>query len=179
MIKRAYFNVFKKGIETLRRKGKDELTFEYFKKKYLLNLRKEKFDPNNLSDKEKIFILHYLNSPFVKKNENLITFKELPTCNIYFPSIHARVYQPIIEKYGKNPEDFVRKGMEIGGVKIKNTSIKFDVFPEVFYIFELVPEDEEFSAEVKVLFNKTTVNIFPVEDIVVISEEITSKLTGE
>jgi len=64
-------------------------------------------------------------------------------------------------------------------VKIKNTSIKFNVFPEVFYIFELVPEDEEFSAEVKVLFNKTTVNIFPIEDIVVISEEITSKLTGE
>jgi len=50
--------------------------------------------------------------------------------------------------------------MEIGGVKIKDTSIKFNVFPKVFYIFELVPEDEKFSAEVKVLFNKITLTFF-------------------
>lgn len=180
MIKQSYQVVYKEGLEELKNKEKEQFHFKYLTRDYIFDVKKEKFIPDDLSDKEKILALHYLiSSNNFKINNELITFKELPTGNIYFPSIRARVHQPLIEKFGKVPQEFIKKAVSINGEIIGETSIKFNVFPEVFYIFELIPEDEEFPAEVKIFFNKTTVNIFQIEDIVIISEEITNHLTGE
>jgi len=42
----------------------------------------------------------------------------------------------------------------------------------------LIPEDDEFPPEIKVFFNKSTVNTYQIEDIVIIAEEITNKFIG-
>jgi len=147
----------------------------YFNKKIKIDLSSKNFEGVE-DDREKIIILHYLCKYKEKKDDELITYKNLPDGNFYFPSIYSRVYLPVIEKYKKSPFKFVERGLEIGGEKISELSIKFPVFPDVFFIFELIPEDEEFPADLKILFNKKGSEIFEIEDLAVIGEIIISKM---
>lgn len=179
-MKKGFLQAFKESLGLLKQKNQTVFDLIYWNKNYILNIAEGKFIPDDLNEREKILILHYLNSLPAVKDERLITFKELPTGNIYFSSIYSRVYQPVIEKYGKYPEEFIVKCVKMGGKKIKENTIEFNIFPEVKYLFELIPEDEEFPAELKVFFNRTTLNIFKqIEDVVIIAEEITEKIVEE
>ncbi|MGB9677490.1 MAG: DUF3786 domain-containing protein [Candidatus Ratteibacteria bacterium] len=148
----------------------------YFNKIVKIDFILKKFEGVD-DEKEKVILLHYLRNFKDKKNNELITFKSLPDGNFYFPSIYSRVYLPLIKKYGKNPERFIEKSLEIGGEKISDFSIKFNVFPNVFFIFELIPEDEEFPADLRILFNRVSSEIFEIEDLAIIGEIIVSKIT--
>lgn len=157
-------------------KGNKEIDIVYFKKMVKIDMNSKKFI--GIDDKkEQIIIIHYLCNFSDKKNEELITFKNLPEGSFYFPSIYSRIYLPIIEKYGSIPSKFLEKSIKASAEKISDFSVKFNVFSNVFYIFELIPEDEEFPADLKILFNKTASEIFEIEDLAIIGEIIVSKIT--
>jgi len=184
-MEKSYSEVIRRGFEELERiikigsrtfqieNGKIELL--YFNKKIKIDLTSKDFEGVE-DNREKIIILHYLCKFKDKKNDELITYKNLPDGNFYFSSIYSRVYLPLIERYKKNPLKFIEKGLEIGGEKISELSIKFSIFPEVFFIFELIPEDEEFPADLKISFNRKGSEIFEIEDLAVIGEIIESKI---
>jgi hypothetical protein len=184
-MEKCYSEVLKKCFEDLQgviKSGDKKIQIEnnkiellYFNKKIKIDLKSNNFEGVE-DDKEKIIILHYLCKFKDGKNDELITYKNLPDGNFYFPSIYSRVYFPVIEKYKKNPSKFIEKCIEIGGEKISDFSIKFTIFPDIFFIFELIPEDEEFPADLKILFNRKGSEIFEIEDLAVIGEIIESKI---
>ncbi|MFN4227204.1 MAG: DUF3786 domain-containing protein [Candidatus Ratteibacteria bacterium] len=167
-------NAWKQVLEKLENK---KVKIIYFGKEIEVDLNLKKFN-HLLETKEKILILHYL----LRKpehnflNDKIINFKELKEGSFYFPSIYSRVHLPLIEKYGKNPEKFLESAISLGGQKISDFKIKINVFPEVYYILELIPEDEEFPADIKIFFNKKASEIFEIEDLTIIGEIIVSKM---
>lgn len=159
---------------------KDNKIFvSYFKNRVEIDLTKRKFYPE-LEDREKILILHYVCGKYKINEENegdeIITFKNLPEGSFYFPSIYSRIYQPLIEKYKENSDKFFEKMVEIGREKITDYSVKIKIFPDVFFIFEIIPEDDEFPADLRVFFNKISSEIFEIEDLTIIGEIIVSKI---
>ncbi|HOK56031.1 MAG TPA: DUF3786 domain-containing protein [bacterium] len=156
--------------------GENEIELTYLNQVIKIDILSMKFN-KDINDKEKVIILRYLCKFPYKKSDELITFKSLPEGNFYFPSIYSRIYLPLIKKYGKEPEKFVGKSIEIGAERFNDFSVKFNIFSDVFFIFDLIPEDDEFPADLRILFNKTTSEIFEIEDIAIIGEIIVSKIT--
>ncbi|MCM8785806.1 MAG: DUF3786 domain-containing protein [Candidatus Omnitrophica bacterium] len=163
--------------ENLEKLEKRTVKIIYFGEEIEIDLNLKKFNPE-LETKEKILILHYLLRKPKQNffNDEIISFKELKEGTFYFSSIYSRVYLPLIKKYGKNPEKFVENGILIGGEKISDFKIKFKIFPEIYFIIELIPEDDEFPADIKIFFNKKADEIFEIEDLAIIGELIVSKM---
>lgn len=126
-----------------------------------------------------ILILHYL----IKKTEGLplisgnwISFKELDGGQGYFPAFKKRAIEPIIRKYGSNPdsildiiERFPAKSVQFGDI-----GIVIEAFENVPLLITLYRGDEEFSPEANILFDRSISNILCTEDVVVLSGIVAS-----
>ena len=125
-----------------------------------------------------ILILHYL----IRKSEgipaptgNWISFKELAGGQGYYPTSKKRVIEPIVKKYGSEPEALLRGGA--GGLKVKkaelaDVSVVLEAFQEVPVLITFWRGDDEFGPKANVLFDRSITDIFCTEDIVVLSETI-------
>ncbi len=168
--------VFLKGTLKKTVKFKENKIFlSYLNRPLEIDLTSANFNPE-IEYREKILVLHYICKDSQIYSEEMITFKNLPEGPFYYPSIYSRIYLPLIEKYGKDVEGFVKKMIEVGGGKISEFSVKLNIFSDVFFIFEIIPEDEEFPPDLKIFFNKKASDIFEIEDLVIIGEIIVSKL---
>jgi hypothetical protein len=122
----------------------------------------------SLTVKEKILIMHYLlNSREIPETGTLIGPKEIETGSIYYPSVVARVYRPLVEKFGRAPDEFLKKSLELNAWKsnFSEYAVKFTVFPRVKLLFVLRPEDAEFPADCQVLFDANISQLLDTEDI--------------
>lgn len=158
------------------------IKIRYFNKTYSVKYPEIKFlNGQNLSEKEKILILHYLASPGNSHHSETcrqyISFREIKTGTIYFPSFEDRVIKPLIATYGGNPELFIQKSLVIGGSKssFSKYSIIFRIFPKVEVMFALYPADEELPAGASVLFNPSITDFLDIEDIAIVCEESVNK----
>lgn len=156
------------------------LVVSYLKRPCLIQYPEISFrNGESLTVKEKILILHYLvNSREIPEAGTLIGPKEIETGSIYYPSVISRVYRPTVEKFGKTPNEFLKKALELNAEKsdFSEYAVKFTVFPKVKLLFVLHPEDAEFPADCQVLFDANINQLLETEDIVVMCEEITERL---
>ena len=126
-------------------------------------------------DYTSIITIHYL----IRRLEGLapirgewISFKELPGGEAYYPVFKKRVIDVISQKYGKNPEALFELIKRFGGRK-ENTgdaSVVMNVFDNVPMLVTIWKGDDEFTPEANLLFDKSIMDIFGTEDIVVLSE---------
>ncbi|MCL5408654.1 MAG: DUF3786 domain-containing protein [Candidatus Omnitrophica bacterium] len=160
-------------------KVKNILTVFYLDTFYSIQYPEIKFLDETLKNREKILILHYLigAKKYIKEN-GFIGFKDIPSGEMYYPALHSRIYKPLIKKFGDHPLNFMEKAKKLNGkpFDISEFSVRFSVFPKIHLIFILYPADEEFSADAKVLFDASISEIFDIENIVVMCEEIVIKL---
>lgn len=121
-----------------------------------------------------ILILHYL----VQKLKGLpkplgdwISFKELPGGLGYYDAFRRRSLEPIIRKYGKRPHGLIACLDRLPGKRIQygDCGIVLDVLEAVPVLITIWGQDEEFSAESNMLFDRTIMQVFCTEDIVVLS----------
>ena len=124
-----------------------------------------------------VLILHYL----VQKIKGLpsitgewISFRQLDGGHIYYPVFKKRVIAPINRKYSANPEALLGliERFKARKVALSDIGIVLEAFDKVPVLIELWKADEEFGAEVNVLFDKSIINIFCTEDITVLAESI-------
>jgi hypothetical protein len=126
-------------------------------------------------DYTSILLLHYL-AQKLKELPSIsgewISFKQLEGGEGYFPTFKQRVIEPIIRKYGQNPEFLLglTERFKAKRIQLADISIVLDVFDGVPLLITLWRGDEEFSAEVNILFDKNIKDIFCTEDIVILSE---------
>lgn len=128
-----------------------------------------------------VLLLHYLISDLKGipplKNE-WISFKDVPEGPYYYPAYRRRSIEPIIRKYGENPEGlltFLEK-LNAKQIKIGDIGIQFNAFEKVPVAVSVWKKDEEFDAEANVLFDANITGIFPTEDIVVLAGLIAGTL---
>ena len=134
---------------------------------------------NEVSEKEKIIILHYLTlSKGTPLSGKLIDFRGVPGGNIYYSVFEARVHQPFLALFGRKPSLFIQASKALEGEKMDfgDTAFKFMVLPRVPINFILHQGDEEFPPAGKVLFDSSISDYLETEDIAIICEDTVREL---
>ncbi|MFH1478149.1 MAG: DUF3786 domain-containing protein [Candidatus Omnitrophota bacterium] len=132
-------------------------------------------------DYYKILILHYLAKEDRVSDigrDDWMSFKEMDGGSVYFTAFRKRAIDPIIRKYGDNPEALYNRMSLFKAQKMAtgSSSISIEVFSKIKVGIVLWEKDEEFGADCNMLFNRSARLIFPTEDIAVLGGIIASKL---
>jgi len=128
---------------------------------------------------EKILILHYLsNADNRELSGNLITYRQIKSGSVYFPTFEKRSTIPFTNYFSKNPDSLLKAAQAVNGEKcdLGDISVKIMAFPKMplYYVIHL--GDDEFPASGSILFDETIENIFSAEDIAVLCQQIVFKL---
>lgn len=121
-----------------------------------------------------ILILHYLTSKLrgaCVLSGQWFPFKEIAGIEGYLSAFRKRAIEPIIRKYSKNPEGIfsVLERLPAQKATQADASIIIEVFEDVPVLICLWGQDEEFNADANIFFDKNIINIFCIEDIVVLA----------
>lgn len=182
------------GYEVAINKAWQELAKQAKEKKFFVKFLADEYEVNlvsrrvlsvscNVLAKEylTILILHYLS----QKLKGLpvpcaewISFKELPGGLGYYEAFSKRVLEPLVRKYGRNPLGLLSSLDRLPGKKIQygDCGIVVDLFEAVPVLITVWAQDDEFSAEANVLFDRTITQVFCTEDIVVLSEFLSKSI---
>ncbi|MGB9792790.1 MAG: DUF3786 domain-containing protein [Thermacetogeniaceae bacterium] len=123
----------------------------------------------------RILILHYLNSSKgVPVKNKWISFKELPSGQIYIDPFYNRAIRPLISIFGDKPERMVDAGRALGGKEgeIGDVSIIVPAFPLVPVAYVIWRGDEEFPPSGNILFDESAPDHLPTEDYAVLASTI-------
>ncbi len=121
-----------------------------------------------------IIILHYL----ARKAGGLpeiagewLNFREFSGIEGYYAAFRTRAIQPILNKYGSNPEGIYEVLERFPGKKVSgaDVSIVLEVIEGVPILISLWRADEEFVADANIFFDRSINKIFCTEDIVVLA----------
>lgn len=128
-----------------------------------------------------ILILHYL----IQKLKGLpelssqwLTFRELSGVEGYSAAYHKRSIEPIIRKYGNNPEALKEVLSRLPGKLSEggDVGIIIESFVNVPVLIKLWKTDAEFGPDANIYFDASIKNIFCTEDIVVLAQIVASQL---
>ena len=128
-----------------------------------------------------ILILHYLVSSIKglpQLSGEWVSFKELSGIEGYYPAFRLRAIEPIIRKYGQNPEAILAVQERLPAKKVNqgDVGLVVEVFAGVAVIITLWKGDSEFGPEANMLFDKNISRIFCTEDIVVLAGLLAGQL---
>jgi hypothetical protein len=173
----------KAGVEYVTRSGKNKIQISYLGRFYYITLPGVEISPADSTEpvpvRDQLLILHYFNTANgMPVTGRLITFRELPSGPIYFPTFTKRTVSPIIEKYKKKPQKLIAAAAKLGGQQTSygDVSVEIPAFPRVKITIVLWQGDAELPAEANILFDANIAGYLPTEDITVLSETITWKL---
>jgi hypothetical protein len=128
-----------------------------------------------------ILILHYLTQrlkglPGI--TDEWLSFKELSGVEGYLPTFRHRAIEPIIRKYGRNPQRILEVLARLPAKRVDqgDIGIVLEVFQGVPVLIILWQPDQEFGPEANMLFDRSIAQIFCTEDIVVLAGFIASQL---
>lgn len=126
-----------------------------------------------------ILILHYLSSAEgVSLKHQWISFKELPSGQIYINPFYNRAVRPLVKFFGDKPDALIKAGRVLGGEEMGmgDASIQIPVFPMVKVAYIIWEGDDEFPASGNVLFDASAPNYLPTEDYAVLGGMIVFEL---
>lgn len=172
--------------EVLALKPPHHVSIKFLADEYALDLENRKvfsLSCNSLAkDYTAILILHYL----VKKlsggmpglSGEWLDFREISGIEGYQSAFRQRVIDPIIRKYGKNPEGLLSVLDRFSAKKVPQADIGIviEVFEGIAVLVLFWRPDEEFGPEANMLFDKSITQAFCTEDVVVLAEIIARQL---
>jgi len=109
-----------------------------------------------------IYLLRAQEIPLAGKQQ---TEKDLPGGETFFRGPHELSRQPILERFGRNPEGFFRAGSSLGGERLDfgDSAFRFRALPRVPLDYILWAEDDEFPARVTLAFDATVAEHLPLD----------------
>lgn len=129
----------------------------------------------------KILVLHYLSvTKRPKEDPRVVSFAELPSGRTYAPVYHGRVIERLCRTVARNRESLLHAGEAIGGGigQGGDLALDFTPFPRVPLRLVWYAGDEELAPSAVLLLRRNIESFFCIEDIVVLSERIVSRLGG-
>ena len=129
-----------------------------------------------------VLILHYL----IKKLKGLpeltgewMTFNELSIVDSYYPVFRKRTIEPLLRKYGSNPQGIFSALERMPSKKVDNladAAIIVEAFDKVPVLVKIWGKDSEFNPDANILFDKNITGIFCTEDAVVLGGIVAASL---
>jgi hypothetical protein len=182
----GYETALKKAWDDLaNQKAPNSLTVKFMADEYSVDIPAEKILSLSCNvpakDFVSILILHYLAQKLKGLPElsgQWLTFREFSGVEGYYDAYHKRCIEPIIRKYGKNPDALT--GV-LGRLPAKQSSggdvsIVVDAFVNVPVLVKLWKQDTEFGPDANMYFDASIKNIFCTEDIIVLAQLVAGQL---
>jgi hypothetical protein len=109
-----------------------------------------------------IYLLRAKEIPLAGKQQ---TEKDLPGGETFFRGPHELSRQPVLERFGCDPEGFLRAGVSLNGERLDfgDVAFRFQALPRVPLDYILWVEDEEFPARVTLAFDATAAEHLPLD----------------
>ncbi len=128
-----------------------------------------------------ILILHYAAQKFKglpPLSGQWLTFRELAGIEAYYAAYQKRTIEPVIRKYGRNPEALkdVLNRLPSRLSQGADVSIIVEAFAQVPLLIKLWKADSEFGPDANIYFDSSIKNIFCIEDMVVFAQLAVSQL---
>ena len=155
------------------------ITLEYLNRSYQITL--PDIDVTLVDSQEavplktKVLLLHYfIRAKGAPPSGKMITFKELPGGTSYFPTFIKRTINPLLKRFGKEPQRLLETARKLGGHKADygDVAVTIDAFCYVPLTFVLWRGDAEFTPSASIMFDATITDYLAAEDIVVVCETI-------
>jgi hypothetical protein len=139
------------------------------------------FQPAELALTEKILILHYLGwgtAAEAPGSGRLVSFQQLAGASFYEPTYRQRGPARIARRFGEDLPAFLRAGLALGWSqeKMGDAACGGLVLPLVRCLAVLHRGDEEFPAEVNLLFSDGIARLLPLEDVAVLAGLVATRL---
>ena len=122
-----------------------------------------------------LLLLAYLvDSKAIDLGGKWISEKEVPGGSLFFTGPHKMPLDGLAERYGSSPADFLSAGRKLGGTSLEygDASIAFKALPRIPLAFVLWEVDDEFPAEVTVMFDESVYRHFPVDVILALVSSV-------
>jgi hypothetical protein len=139
------------------------------------------FQPAELALTEKILILHYLGwgtAVEASGSGRLVSFRELPGASFYEPTYRKRGPARIARRFGTDLPAFLRACRALGWTeeRMGDAACAGLVLPLVRCLAVLHRGDEEFPAEVNLLWSDGIARLLPLEDVAVLAGLVATRL---
>jgi len=123
-------------------------------------------------------LLYLLDAQAGEPTYTWISEKDLAGGTTFFRGPHALRVEGLKSAFGKDPEAFGRAGSRLGGVELGfgDKAFALIVFPRVPLAYVLWKEDEEFPAQVTVMFDSTIQKHFSLDGIWCLVAEVSQRI---
>ncbi len=175
-----------------------ETTYSWERKGYLLPVLNQKYlilpaeqkvfcmhgdfcEEENLRDYFYLMVLLYLlNAQEGEPTRTWISEKEMKGGTTFFRGPHALQVDELKNAFGRNPDAFGRAGRRLGGVELLfgDKAFALSVLPKVPLAYVLWKADQEFPAQVTVMFDSTIQKHFSLDGIWCIVAEVSQRILG-
>jgi len=131
-------------------------------------------------DLKVILITYLLNAQATPLVGKLVTGQSLKGGKTFFQGAHRFPLEPLIERYGRDAEGFLDRGISLGAVQERygDVGLRFAALPRVPVIMILWGADEEFPARLSVLFDASIEQHLPLDAIYGLVTEICRRIGG-
>jgi hypothetical protein len=128
-----------------------------------------------------ILILHYLAQKLKglpPLSNEWLTFRKLSGVEGYYEAFRKRAIEPIIKKYGGNPQSIFDGLNKLPSRKFEggDAGMIIEAFVNVPVLIKVWGADAEFKADANIYFDRSILKIFCTEDIVVLAGMIAAKV---
>ena len=127
----------------------------------------------------RVLLLHYLlNASGAPMADRWVAFREFPGGMGYDAAFQGRVVGRLARTFGQRLDDFRRVCQALGGVALSvgDAAYYFDVLPRLRVAVVLYRGDDEFPPAANFIFDGAADRYLPTEDLVVLGEQVTSRL---
>lgn len=127
-----------------------------------------------------IFITYLLNAQEIPLADKIVAGSNLTGGKTFFQGSHQFPLDPLIERYGRDVEGFLARGISLGATQERYGDVGFRLaaLPRVPVIMVLWGVDEEFPARLSVLFDASIEQHLPLDGVYGLVTEICRRLGG-
>lgn len=126
-----------------------------------------------------LLVLHYLiTADGTSLADRWVSFRELADGRVYDAAFRRRACQPLALAFGDRPGSLVAAGQRLDARPLSygDVSFMFQILPRIRVAAILHARDDEFAAEVSMLFDATMRHYLPIEDVAVLGGLVAGSL---
>lgn len=128
-----------------------------------------------------MLVMYLLNAKDERSAGEWVNEKQLVAGEFFFRGPHVLPVDRIETAYGSDAECFVKRGEALGGAKVPgmgDAAVKLQILPRIEFIYILWKADDEFPAQVKVLFDRAADRHLPLDAILSMMNYAQKKFMG-
>lgn len=132
-----------------------------------------------LTEEFQILLIRYLISEGGGELDGVeVSEKDFPGGVTFFQGPHTLYVSPIAELYGSRPDAFEARGRELNAIPVAHgdKAMRFYPFPKIPVTYVLWGQDDEFSASVTVLFDRSIARWFELDMIFTLVWVLTERI---